>query len=74
MAQQLSNSLAILRLKQVKQRTSLSRSSIYAAIKSGIFPRQISLTGARSVGWVEAEVEAFILARIEASRATRSAK
>jgi len=57
----------MLRLPQVKQRTGLSRSGIYQRISEGTFPRQISL-GARSVGWVEAEVEGWIVDRIFQSR------
>lgn len=57
----------ILRLPQVKQRTGLSRSTIYALIKSGEFERQISL-GARAVGWLESDVSEYIADRIKASR------
>lgn len=53
----------ILRLRDVKARTGLSRSTIYALARSGAFPQSISL-GARSVGWVEAEIEGFIAERI----------
>jgi len=55
----------ILRLEQVKQRTGMSRSHIYSQIKKGLFPRQVSL-GARSCGWVESEISAFIAERIAA--------
>lgn len=57
----------ILRLPQVKQRTGLSRSTIYALVKSGQFKKPISL-GARAVGWLESDVEEFIAARIKTSR------
>ena len=40
--------VSILRLPQVKIRTGLSRSSIYAAVKSGEFPAPVSL-GSRSL-------------------------
>ncbi len=50
---------AILRLQSVKQRTGLSRSSIYMRMKEGSFPRQITL-GPRSVGWLEADINAWI--------------
>ena len=43
----------IVRLKDVQRMTGLSRSTIYAQIAKGNFPKQISLTGARSVGWHE---------------------
>ena len=36
--------------------TGLSRSTIYAEIAKGAFPKQIRLTGYRSVGWHESEI------------------
>ena len=57
----------ILRLADVKTRTGLSRSTIYLNISNGIFPRHISL-GARCVGWLESEIDAWITARIRKSR------
>lgn len=60
-------STRILRLPDVKNRTGLSRSTIYALVKNGSFPKYISL-GVRSVGWLESEIEAWIEARINASR------
>ena len=57
----------ILRLPLVKNRTGLSRSSIYLQIAEGRFPKQISL-GKRTVGWLENEVEAWLLNQIEQSR------
>lgn len=57
----------IIRLPQVKQRTGLSRSTIYALIKAGQFQTPISL-GARAVGWLESDVSDFIEARVKASR------
>jgi prophage regulatory protein len=67
MAEQLKDALNILRRKQVEQRTGLSRSSIYDAVKAGTFPAPINL-GERAVGWIEAEVSDWISRRIEQSR------
>jgi prophage regulatory protein len=53
----------ILRLPAVKLRTGLSRSTIYLRIASGIFPTPISL-GARSVGWLEPEVDDWLERKI----------
>jgi prophage regulatory protein len=53
-----------LRLSDVKERTGLSRSTIYLNISKNIFPRPISL-GARCVGWLESEIDAWMQARIE---------
>jgi len=56
--------LTILRRKQVEARTGLSRSTIYLRIQEGTFPRPINL-GVRAVGWLEAEIEAWLTLRIE---------
>lgn len=56
-------SLRILRLKEVRQMTGLSRSTIYAEIAKGKFPKQVKLTGARSVGWHESAIEQWIESR-----------
>lgn len=57
----------IIRLPQVKQRTGLSRSTIYSLIKAGQFKAPIAL-GARAVGWLESDVSEFIETRVKASR------
>ena len=53
----------ILRLPQVCQKTGLSRPTIYAYMKKGLFPAPIPL-GERSVGWLESSVENWIDSRI----------
>lgn len=76
MAAQVQNALTILRRKQVEARTGLSRSSIYARLKPNpkrpadfdpTFPRPVSL-GAKAVGWIEAEIDAWLTAQVEKSR------
>ena len=62
--------LSILRLNNVKARTGLSRSTIYERIKEGDFPAQVSL-GPRAVGWLESDINDWISAQVERSRATR---
>jgi len=57
----------ILRLSAVKNRTGLSRSTIYLRISQGTFPSQISL-GGRAIGWIENEIEAWLSTQIEQSR------
>jgi prophage regulatory protein len=52
------------RLPSVVQRTTLSRSHLYALMKEGKFPKPIKL-GTRSVGWRVDDVEAWIAARPE---------
>lgn len=60
--------LQILRRKQVEARTGLPRSTIYAGINAGTFPKPIQL-GAQSVGWLASEIDGWIRERIAASRA-----
>lgn len=57
----------ILRLNEVIARTGRSRSSIYADIDRGEFPKPIKL-GPRAVGWLAGDVNAWIQGRIEMSR------
>jgi prophage regulatory protein len=57
----------ILRLPTVIGKTGKCRSGIYSAIAEGTFPKPISI-GARSVGWISAEVDAWIEDRIKQSR------
>jgi prophage regulatory protein len=56
-----------LRLPQVKATTGLSKSSIYARISEGTFPKQISL-GPRLVVWVEADIQNWISEQVLAAR------
>ena len=58
----------ILRLNAAKDLTGLSRSSIYLMMRAGTFPKSISL-GARSVGWLEADIQGWIDSRITATNA-----
>ena len=64
MTEQIQNVLSVLRRKQVQAKTGLSRSTIYARIAAGTFPRPIDLGGGRAVGWIEGEVEAWLRTRI----------
>lgn len=67
MTQQIHHVHTILRRKQVEIRTGLSRSTIYARIAEGTFPRPIDL-GGRAVGWLETEINSWLQFRIDASR------
>ena len=57
----------ILRIFEVADRTGLARSSIYAKIQAGDFPRPIKLS-TRSVGLLEADVNQWIELQISRSR------
>lgn len=72
--------LTMLRRKQVEARTGLSRSSIYAKLRQNpkrpgdydpAFPKPVAL-GSKAVGWIEAEIEAWLTAQIQKSRQTAS--
>ncbi|WP_022851530.1 AlpA family phage regulatory protein [Limisalsivibrio acetivorans] len=63
----------LLRRKQVEAITGLSRSSIYAKMEKGTFPKSIKLS-TRSVGWLESEVIEWIDQRINDSRTNNEAQ
>lgn len=76
MAVQIQNALTILRRKQVEIRTGLSRSTIYAKLRCNpkrptdydpTFPRPVSI-GAKAVGWIESELDAWLTEQIRKSR------
>jgi prophage regulatory protein len=56
-----------LRLGEVRALTALSRSSIYAYMAAGSFPLAVNI-GARSVAWVESDINEWIAGRIGAHR------
>ena len=79
MAAQIQTALTILRRKQVEARTGLSRSTIYAKMRRNpkrpadydpTFPRPVSV-GAKAVGWIEGEIDAWLNAQVEKSRKAR---
>ena len=57
--------LHILRLPKVKERTGVSRATIYALMARDQFPKPIPL-GARAVGWLSSDIDAWIEQRIQA--------
>jgi prophage regulatory protein len=69
----------ILRRRQVEAETGLPKSTIYARMKTGTFPRPVPLDDepkSRAVGWLEAEIIAWKNARIAAreGRGTRRSR
>jgi prophage regulatory protein len=58
----------VLRLSAVQEITGLSRSTIYAEIKAGRFPKQFNLTSKRCVGFVAEEITAYIQDKVAQSR------
>jgi len=67
------SSISFIRLPLVKQRTGLSRSSIYAKIALDEFPAPVNL-GPRSVGWVDSEIDQWIADRVVASRGSEASR
>ena len=57
----------ILRLPDVIERVGFSRSSIYAFVDNGSFPKPVQI-GIRAVGWLDSDVDDWISDRIEKSR------
>ena len=58
-----------IRRPAVQDRVGLSRSAMYEQIGKGTFPHPVPI-GARSVAWIEDEVDDWVTHRIEASRGT----
>lgn len=56
--------VAIERKPSVLQRTGMSNSTLYEEVAAGRFPKPVKI-GARSVGWVSTEVDAWIEQRIQ---------
>lgn len=54
----------IIPLERVTEKTTLGRTTIYKYMQSSKFPPAVRL-GERHVGWVEAEVDAWLRARVE---------
>jgi prophage regulatory protein len=64
------NPIKLLRLPQVMEMTGLRKTKIYELHAEGAFPQRVKITG-HSVGWVEAEVQAWLARRVMSSaRAT----
>jgi prophage regulatory protein len=55
------------RLPEVKERTALSRATIYSMMAQGKFPRSIEL-GPRAVAWLDHEITDWINERVRTSR------
>jgi prophage regulatory protein len=53
----------IIKLNEVKRRTTFSESTIYRLMSQDQFPKQVKLAE-RSCGWVESEIEDYLYKRI----------
>jgi len=54
----------IIKLTEVMNMTTFSRSTVYRLISKGVFPKQIKLSE-RSSGWLEQEVLDYLDSRIK---------
>ncbi len=67
-------SVTILRRRDLEKRLRLSRTTIYDKINpkspryDATFPKPIRLGNGSAVGWIEHEVDEYLLRQIEASR------
>lgn len=61
----------LIKLPEVKRRTTLSTSEIYRRLEAGTFPQQIRL-GAKAVAWLEHEIDTWISETVEQSRPASS--
>ncbi|MCO1361319.1 helix-turn-helix transcriptional regulator [Burkholderia multivorans] len=57
----------ILRIEDTCIKVGMPRSTLYRAVARGEFPQPIKL-GVKASGWLESEVDAWIDARVAASR------
>lgn len=62
-----SEPVRMLRLAQVATMTGLSKATVYQLQRQGDFPQRVQLTAGR-VAWVEAEVQAWLAARIASNQ------
>ncbi|CAK1701631.1 prophage regulatory protein [Vibrio crassostreae] len=55
--------MKFLRLKDVMEKTGLSKSAIYSKIKEGEFPASVPI-GSRTVAWIDSDVEKWLEWRV----------
>jgi len=60
--------LRVIRHKHVCEKLQISSAKLFDMVARGHFPKPFTLIpGGRAVGWVEADVDSYVLARKEAS-------
>lgn len=59
----------LLRLPEVERRTGLRRAHLYKLARAGSFPRPLKI-GARASAWRASQVDAWIVARVNAAQST----
>ena len=66
------NQKHIIRLRQVLERVSLSRATVYKMIRRSEFPKPVQI-GQRSVGWLTEEINTWLESRPHAPPRTGAA-
>lgn len=56
--------MRFLRLKDVMEKTGLSKSAIYSKIKEGEFPASVPI-GSRTVAWLESDINDWLEWRVQ---------
>jgi prophage regulatory protein len=65
--EKLANQIRIIRHNQVCQKMQISSAKLFDMVANGIFPKPFQLVpGGRAVGWLEHDVDRWILARKDA--------
>ena len=64
--------MRLLKLPEVVQMTGVPKSSVYWRVSRGEFPRPLKI-GERASAWNSDEIDAWIVAKIEAARDTAAA-
>ena len=65
--EKLANQIRIIRHNQVCQKMQISSAKLFDMVANGIFPKPFQLVpGGRAVGWLEQDVDQWILARKDA--------
>ncbi|MBK7300001.1 MAG: AlpA family transcriptional regulator [Moraxellaceae bacterium] len=67
------STIRFLKKREVMHRTGLSSSSLYDLIKRGLFPRQIKLSGGKSVVWLESSINEYMMQCLEQSTSQEAA-
>ena len=63
--------MRLIKIKEVMEKTSLARATVYKYVKEGTFPQAISI-GANRVAWLEEEVDNWILRLLEKRKNSQS--
>jgi len=63
--------MRVIRLNEVKNKVGLSRSTIYRRIANDEFPNSI-LLGGRASGWIESEIDEWLMRCVKKSRGENS--